>query len=212
MIDAIAAAADPTKAEGMKAYHKTGLECWGAPMPNIRQVVGDAVREDPTLRTNPWPAVAQMWNEVFDCRLAATVLLERARLDSQDLPHLERLLRDSGAWALVDPLAIHALAATKPPLARWAVDDDKWVRRAALLCHLKDLGKGKAAPDDWAPLALPNLDHADFFIRKALGWALRTIGDANPAWTADFVREHQDRMAGLTIREATRKLPSAVWP
>ena len=53
---------------------------------------------------------------------------------------------------------------------------------------------------------LPNLDDREFFIRKAIGWALRQYARIEPAWVRGFVAEHEDRMSGLTRREATKHL------
>jgi 3-methyladenine DNA glycosylase AlkD len=46
-----------------------------------------------------------------------------------------------------------------------------------------------------------------FFIRKAMGWALRELATCQPEWVLRFVQKYQSEMAGLTYREATRKLP-----
>jgi len=53
---------------------------------------------------------------------------------------------------------------------------------------------------------LPCLRHKDFFIRKAIGWALRQYGRYNPEFVVNFVEQHQREMSGLSIREAIRNL------
>ena len=91
---------------------------------------------------------------------------------------------------------------------RWqlnACGDHLWTRRAAILVQLKY----KAATD----LALleevlvSRLDEQDFFIRKAVGWALRELSKGNPAWVRTFVAAHRADMSGLSLREATKYLP-----
>jgi len=54
-----------------------------------------------------------------------------------------------------------------------------------------------------------NLSDTDFFIRKAIGWALREYAKTEPQWVLAYIREHRDDMSGLTAREATKHLE--VW-
>ena len=51
-----------------------------------------------------------------------------------------------------------------------------------------------------------NLDERDFFLRKAIGWALRQYARVEPDWVREFVAEHRDRMSPLSVREATKHL------
>ena len=51
-----------------------------------------------------------------------------------------------------------------------------------------------------------NLDGTDFFIRKAIGWALREYAKTDPRWVAEYVETHRDAMSALSIREATKHL------
>ena len=53
---------------------------------------------------------------------------------------------------------------------------------------------------------LANLDDRDFFLRKAIGWALRQYARVEPDWVRTFVVEHRDRMSALSVREATKHL------
>ena len=93
-------------------------------------------------------------------------------------------------------------------LERWAVDDDLWLRRTAILAQLK---RKDGTDLDLLRLALEqNLEDSlhgrEFFIRKALGWALREHAKTDPDWVRAFVAEHEDRLSGLTRREALKHL------
>jgi 3-methyladenine DNA glycosylase AlkD len=123
------------------------------------------------------------------------------------------MLRQSGTWALVDHLVGNAVAPLLdaqrdllPVLGRWAVDDDLWIRRAAILSLLPFLKRGEQWPR-FERLAEPMLDDPGFFIRKVLGWVLRDAARKHPDRTADWLRPRVHRVSGLTFREATRKLP-----
>ncbi len=150
--------------------------------------------------------------------MAAVVLLETypKLLTAADLPRIERLLRESRTWALVDGLAADVVgsilaaapAEVTPVLDRWASDPDFWIRRSSLLAELRPLRAG-------ADLALflrradAMLDGREFFIRKAIGWVLREIGKRRPAEVVEWVAARTDRASGVTMREVVRHLPAA---
>ncbi|GAA3407199.1 hypothetical protein GCM10011577_01900 [Pseudarthrobacter polychromogenes] len=55
-----------------------------------------------------------------------------------------------------------------------------------------------------------NLADQEFFIRKAIGWALREYGKTDPGWVAAFVAGHAAAMSPLSRREAVRHLAPAI--
>lgn len=44
----------------------------------------------------------------------------------------------------------------------------------------------------------------EFFVNKAIGWALRDYSKTNPAWVADFIRKYKDKINRLSIKEASK--------
>jgi 3-methyladenine DNA glycosylase AlkD len=96
-----------------------------------------------------------------------------------------------------------------PVVRRWATDEESmWVRRAAILAQLRH-----RAGTDTALLAaaveanLVGSTHgSEFFVRKAIGWALREHSRTDPDWVRAFVDAHADRLAPLSRREALRLL------
>ncbi len=117
-------------------------------------------------------------------------------------------------WDHVDEVAAHlvggVLAGHRPevtPVMRaWARDDDLWVRRTAVLSQLRH-----QADTDTALLhdvVEANLDDRSFWLRKAIGWALREYSWTNPVWVRAEVDLLGERLSGLSRREATRRLAS----
>ena len=51
-----------------------------------------------------------------------------------------------------------------------------------------------------------NLGSSEFFINKAIGWALRDYSKTNPNWVENFIRKHQAEMATLSIKEGRKYL------
>ena len=123
----------------------------------------------------------------------------------------EEIIRTGAWWDLVDGVA-HRLgdllqahrAKLTPLLGRWSRDDDFWVRRAAITAQL-----GAKAATDTALLGAvieANLNDPEFFIRKAIGWALRQYARTDPAWVRAFVQRHWDELSPLSRKEALRNL------
>lgn len=213
LAERLSAVATPERAEYEKSYLKSDLEHLGATVPDARAASKWLLAEYPRLRAEPWPLVQACWDSgIYELRSTMGFYLERANLGRKGLERLESLCRRCHTWALIDQIAVHVVPRAKPPhsiLTRWAVDDDFWIRRVALLCNLKELRAGRGRPDTWVHLAVPNLQHPEVFIRKAIGWVLREIGKKRPDWTADFIEDHRHHMAPLSIQEANRHLGAA---
>ena len=87
----------------------------------------------------------------------------------------------------------------------WSTDDHLWIRPCSILSQGKH--KDKADPVLLRDCILPSMDDTDFFSRKAIGWALRDYAQVDPEWVTAFVAEFEDRLSGLSKREALRHLP-----
>jgi 3-methyladenine DNA glycosylase AlkD len=140
--------------------------------------------------------------------------LAAPRLGAAKLATVERLLRESGTWALVDGLACNVAGeiALRDPLSwplidAWATDADFWVRRSALLALLRGIRTGQPDLPRFTRYAEPMLAEKEFFIRKAIGWVLREISRPDPVWVASWTERHISEMSGVTFREAVRRLP-----
>jgi 3-methyladenine DNA glycosylase AlkD len=208
------------RAAGSKAYLKSDLRFLGNDTATLRQ----EARAWRTAHAD-WDVDAlcglteALWRrKVFELRSFALVLLvkEAAAIAPRHLPFLERLLRDSHTWALVDEIAprlVGPLLVRHPRdvgrvLDRWAKDSDCWMRRAAILSLLLPMRRGEGDWKRFERYADPLLDDREFFIRKAIGWVLREAVKAAPERVVAFVEPRAARLSGLSWREATRTLPA----
>jgi 3-methyladenine DNA glycosylase AlkD len=137
-------------------------------------------------------------------------------LDSHDLPWLVRFADDADTWAHVDWLAIKVIGPcvshdpkSSKLLRQWAKHDNFWVRRTAILALHDPLLAGKGNFELLEKLAVPMLHEREFFIRKAIGWLLRSAAKRRPELTIGFVERHAPKLSALSYREATRNLPAS---
>ena len=89
-------------------------------------------------------------------------------------------------------------------MLEWSTDSDFWVRRVAIEHQL--LRKKKMNTDLLAQIIENNLNSQEFFINKAIGWALRDYSKTNSEWARQFIAENYDRMAKLSITEGSKYL------
>jgi len=201
-----------------KRYLKSDLRFLGVTVPVIRREAKAFVRAHADLtRAELKSLVAALFeSEAHELRSLAIGVLELSsgRLNSGDADWLIRLVRAAPTWAHVDWLSTKVLgalvardASLVKKLERWSRDENFWVRRAALLAFHDPLMAGRGDFESFERLAVPLLGEREFFIRKAIGWVLRSTAKRTPERTIAFVERHGAHMAALTFREATRNLP-----
>jgi 3-methyladenine DNA glycosylase AlkD len=207
----------PERAEQEKRYLKSELEHYGVTVPAIRSLAKTVRKEHPQLDHDDFVSlVSELWAApVHERRMATVELLDlfADRLRPSDMKLLERLLRESKTWALVDGLAasvvgglVERYPTTATVLDRWATDDDFWIRRSALLALLIALRRGEGDFARFSRYADAMLDEKEFFIRKAIGWVLRDTARKRPDMVYDWLLPRAARASGVTLREAVKPL------
>jgi 3-methyladenine DNA glycosylase AlkD len=212
------AAGTAERAAWDKGYLKSELEHLGVKLPDQRRIAREVWKRYAPGREELVALVEALWEtRLHDRRAQAVILLARGAklLQADDLPLVERLLRESRTWALVDELATHvagSLVEREPRLGRtldrWARDDDFWIRRSALLALLRPLRAGGGDFERFARYADGMLEEKEFFVRKAIGWLLREVSKKRPELVAEWLAPRARRASGLTVREAVKNLPA----
>jgi 3-methyladenine DNA glycosylase AlkD len=223
--EALAGAGDPERALAQQAYMKSAMPYRGITAPELKRVLRPVLGDTSLLPQDraAWEAaVLALWDgATYREERYAAIALARQRVARpwQDAPALAlyRHLVVTGAWwDLVDPVAADlvgsVLAAHRedadPVVRDWSVADDLWLRRAAVLAQL---GHGSATDVGLlADVLDANLEGSpfgrEFFVRKAVGWALRQYARTDPDWVRRYVAERDGRISGLSRREALKHL------
>jgi 3-methyladenine DNA glycosylase AlkD len=213
----LARVADPAKAPGMQAYMKSAMLYLGVTAPALRRVCRAVFAAHPLASFEEWRDTALvLWRDARyrEERYAAIGLTGDRRYRSYQrldaLPIYEEMIVTGAWWDYVDDLATHRigpLLALYPDPIRatmltWSRAANLWKRRTAILSQLSF----KAATDDELLFACiaPNIGEKDFFIRKAIGWALREYSKTQPDTVRRYVREHEAELSPLSRREALK--------
>ena len=201
---ALAAVADPARAAPMQAYAKSAMPFLGVTTPARRKVCREVFAGLDLKTAAAWRrTVLALWRgaRYREERYAAIDLTEARRFDHyQDLaalPMYEEMIVTGAWWDYVDAIAGHRLGLLlrrfpremRKQMLAWSRSDDLWKRRSAILCQLTfkedtDLELLYATIE-------PALDSKEFFLRKAIGWALRQYACTDPNEVRRYVREHE---------------------
>ena len=213
---ALAGLADPAKAVGMQAYMKTEMPFYGvqtpARVPILRRLVAEFRPAD---RVEYEALVLGLWDLPHreEKYLALGVAQHfRSCVDTASLPLYRRLIVEGAWWDLVDGVAtnlvghlvVHQPAEVWPEVERWIDDADMWLRRSAIICQVG--AKERTDVGRLFSFCAARVEEKEFFIRKAIGWALREYAKTDPQAVARFAIEHRDRLSGLSFREATKHI------
>jgi len=209
-------AADPAKAGPMASYMKTEMPFYGVSSRERKVISKLLAREFPAgSRTEYVNAVRTLWNGEF--REEKYLAIAYARLFPQyvtlsSIPMYRTMITQGAWWDFVDEIAAHLVGSVlfgqrdrlTPTMESWAMSNDLWLARTSIICQLRHKGGTDTVLLDSA--CTRNLESTEFFLRKAIGWALREYAKTDSAWVIAYVERHRDEMSGLTQTEAMKHL------
>ncbi len=207
-------AADPANAVFQKAYMKDQFEFFGIKTEARRAITKAHFKNYPLTDVQTLhETVTLLWQlPQREYQYAAQELLHHYRKiwreDTIEL--IEYCLTHKSWWDTVDYLSTYGagLGFREYPgkvaeiTKRWNHSSNMWLNRASILFQLKY----KAGTDvSLMAIYIRNLSHSkEFFIQKAIGWALREYSKTDPGWVKEFIRDH--KLAALSIREGSKYL------
>jgi len=215
-------AADPARAAGAAAYMRNQFPFMGLTTPQMTKLnravlAGLAAPTEADLVAVARACWARPEREYQ--YFACTYLRRHVGVGSPALlATVRELITTKSWWDTVDTLAAHTvgpLVAAHPVLVStmdaWIEDENLWLVRTAILHQLQY--KQRTDADRLFRYCARQAGHRDFFVRKAIGWALRQYARTDPDAVRFFVDAHRTELSPLSIREATRHLaPGRVDP
>jgi 3-methyladenine DNA glycosylase AlkD len=216
---ALAEQADAGNAAAMRAYMKSAMPYLGVKMPLVQAIGKEVFATHPLGSFVEWrETVLRLWREAAyrEERYAAINLTEARRYAAYQtldaLPMYEEMIVSGAWWDLVDGIAGHRIGdllrrypePMRETVLAWSRSPDMWLRRTSIICQSRF--KGDTDPDLLYSCIAPNLADKDFFIRKAIGWALREYGKSHPEAVREYVAAHEAELSPLSRREALKHL------
>jgi 3-methyladenine DNA glycosylase AlkD len=196
---------------------KSTMPYLGVTSTPMREATRAALAAHPIAAFDEWrDTVLALWHEAEfrEERYAALELVGATRYKAfrtfEALPLYRELIVDGAWWDLVDGLATHEIGdllrrhslEMRPLLLEWANGDDQWLRRTSIICQV---GFKRSTDRELLYACIePSIAERGFFLRKAIGWALREYAKAEPEAVRVYVAANEARLSGLSKREALK--------
>jgi 3-methyladenine DNA glycosylase AlkD len=212
---AVTVAADPGRPAAMTAYMRGQFAFAGVSAPGLRLILREAAAGlgKPTSDDLSTLALACWARPEREYQYLACAWLRRhvKVCPAEFLDVARTLIVTKSWWDTVDTLAAHVVgplvsrhAGLVSTMDEWVVDENLWLARTALL-HQVAYREATDA-QRLCGYCLAQSEHRDFFIRKAIGWALRSYAYTDPEAVRAFVAAYSSRLSPLSVREAMKHL------
>ena len=218
----LAEIANPVRAAGAQAYMKSVMPFLGIAADPLRRACRDMFKGLKWDTAQAWrDDVLAIWRGAkFREEHYAAIELTGVKMAAQfhdlsALPMYEEMIVNGAWWDYVDVIASNRLwailqregEAMKRKMRDWSTEGDMWKRRSAILCQIK--AREKTDLDLLYGCIEPSLGSKEFFLRKAIGWALRSHAWTDPEEVRRYVAAHEWQLSGLSKREALKNIGSA---
>ena len=208
--------ADSSRAPAMAAYMKTQQAFYGVPTPSRAAIFREMRnRFAPSDQKSYARNVLALWKLAHREEQYAAIAYARYHavfVTPEAMPLYERMIRAGAWWDFVDEIAAHLSGAvllkyraeSRATIERWIDDSHMWIRRAALLAHLRH--KSDTDAEQLFDHCLRRSQETEFFIRKAIGWALREYSKTDPSAVKSFLAKNRKRLSNLSYAEGSKRI------
>lgn len=205
--------ADSNKASQMEKYMRGRFKFYGIQTLDRRLAEKEILRLAKQEKSIRWDELDQIWDDdhremqYFVCDF---LLKFKNKLTYEDLAHVKKYVTSKQWWDTIDSLMkVYGQVGLTDHrvdqlMLKWSQDPDFWLRRVAIEHQLLRKDKMKVALLE--QILLNNLNDNEFFVNKAIGWALCDYSKTNPAWVKNFIEENQADLNPLSIKEGSKYL------
>jgi len=206
--------ANPQTAAGQKAYLKNHFEFLGIKTPIRREIqkpfLQKAFVAENAQRRDVVDVLWSMPEREYQYFAQELIFTARKKIEKGELDLIEKMVTQKSWWDTVDFIATKLAAqyfilypdSIYPTIDRWLQSDNIWLIRTAILFQLHY--KEKTNTDLLSTILLSQPGSKEFFINKAIGWALRHYSRTNPTWVRSFLETYD--LHPLSRREGGRLL------
>lgn len=205
--------ADEDRAESMAHYMRDQFCFYGLSSPKRKTLYKDLLKEEKKRRTIDWELLDRCYADMhreFQYFVCDYLSAMKQYLIYEDIQHIKEYVKSRQWWDTIDcfdriigsiGLRDHRV---DDLMLEWSVDEDFWLRRLAIDHQL--LRKEKTNTALLEKILVNNLGSTEFFINKAIGWALRDYSKTDPVWVMGFIDRHKEQMSSLSIKEGSKYL------
>ena len=201
----------------MQNYMKSKIPFYGVMSPVKKKIDLKLKKEFKIKNFEEYKQVTEeLWNNAkYREERATAITIAKQYKEFQTLnalPIYKHMIMDGAWWDYVDEISAHLIGnllenypkEIKKELKKWNKDKHMWLRRSSIISQLRF----KENTDEKLLYSfIKNTMHEkEFFIRKAIGWALREYSKTNPNSVKKFVKENENSLSYLSKKEALRRM------
>ena len=202
---------DKENAIAMAKYMRNLFEFYGLATPKRKKLYKDFLKEEKKNKKVDWNFLDKCYldsHREFQYLVSDYLITMNDYLTYDDIPKIKKYVKTKQWWDTIDFLdrVIGEIGLkdnrVDDLMLEWSCDNDFWVRRIAIdhqLCR-----KEKTNTELLEKILVNNFGSDEFFINKAIGWALRDYSKTNPLWVREFLSKYKDKMSNLSIKEASK--------
>ncbi|MDQ2179078.1 DNA alkylation repair protein [Marinifilum sp. D714] len=203
---------DEENAIKMSAYMKYRFPFLGLPKPQRDELSKDFLRKVTKGKMIDWNLVNYLWElpeREFQYLALEYLGKLKKQLKKSEISKLEQLIVTKSWWDSVDSLAplVGVLCKKYPELkteviSNWIISSNIWLKRVSIIFQLKF--KDDVDTELLSKAIIANTLTKEFFVNKAIGWALRQYSKFNPDWVKEFISTYP--LSPLSVREGSKYL------
>ena len=202
---------DKENALAMAKYMRNLFVFYGLPTPKRKAIYKDFLKKEKKIKIIDWEFLDKCYEDEhreFQYLVSDYLITMNKFLTYEDIPKIKKYIKTKQWWDTIDFLdrVIGEIGLRDKRvddlMLEWSKDDDFWVRRIAIdhqLCR-----REKTNTELLEKIIVNNFGSDEFFINKAIGWALRDYSKTNPLWVKEFISKYQNKMNNLSIKEASK--------
>jgi 3-methyladenine DNA glycosylase AlkD len=203
--------ADKDAAVKMSAYMREQFPFLGVKTPARKRLCRAFFIEAGKTAGIDWQFIDEAWakpEREYQYIAVDYLNIVKDKLTPEDIPKLKRLAVTKSWWDTIDGLdriighIAFRFTEVNDVLLAWSADDNFWLRRIAIDHQLQR--KEQTDTGLLQKIIANNFGQKEFFVNKAIGWSLREYSKTNPDWVRDFIARHQEQLAPLSVREASK--------
>jgi 3-methyladenine DNA glycosylase AlkD len=206
--------ADQHRADAMSAYMKNKFVFFGIPSPKRKEIVLFELKNLKLKNSDELHVLLlDLWEKPErEYQYTAMLLAERYKKlwNKDSILVFEEMLINASWWDTVDTISSHCIGPffqkypelKKVYLYQWENSSNMWLKRVCIIHQLTY--KHGTDTDYLEKIIFMNQESKEFFIQKAIGWALRQYAKVNPIWVNNFVASNT--LKPLSSREALKNI------
>ena len=202
---------DSENAAAMSEYMRNLFDFYGLPAPKRKEVYRDFIKLEKKVKMVDWEFLDKCYGDKhreFQYLVYDYLLATKQYVSFEDMPKIKNYITTKSWWDTIDFLCkvIGDVglrdSRVKDLMIDWSESENIWLKRTAIE-HQLGL-KDKTDKELLEQIIVNCFGSDEFFVNKAIGWALRDYSKTNPGFVRGFINKYKNTMDSLSVKEASK--------